>query len=79
MALYGSPINPDELKAAIDMASDRPALVDQWKRTWARWYAAHPDCMYLCAKCGKRIECGYLLLPEGNVRLCPSHVEHRWV
>lgn len=79
-ALHGN-LTPDELRSAIDMASDKQELLDQQGRRWARWYAGHPSCAAICAKqgCGKPIEFGYCLVGNTDIKICPSHVERRWL
>lgn len=73
-------ITPEDIRAAIDMASDREQVRDQLGRRWSRWYAGHPLCAATCAKCGKKgIEQGYLLVGAEHIKLCPRHVEHRWI
>jgi hypothetical protein len=76
---FRQPINRDDLRAAIEMASDREQVRDQLGRRWSRWYAGHPSCAARCAQCGARIELGYLLVGAEQVKLCARHVEHRWV
>ena len=79
MTTFRQPISPADLRAAIEMASDREQVRDQLGRRWSRWYAGHPSCMETCASCGRLIECGYLLVGAEQVKICARHVEHRWV
>lgn len=78
-AAYGSPITEEDIRAAVEMAVDRETLLDQKGRWWGRWWAGCVAAVKKCAKCGRLIDHGYMLLPHGNVHLCAKHVEHKWV
>lgn len=61
------------------MAAHPEDLFDQKGRVWSRWTMMVPGAFRTCAKCGKKIQHGYLLQPELRVVICPEHVKRRWV
>lgn len=72
------PSADERFREALKSASLPPFGRDQKGRLWSRWHTQIPGDFRLCAKCGKKLQSGYLLEPHVTTVVCEEHVHRRW-
>jgi hypothetical protein len=72
-------LTTESFREALRQASAPRELSDQKGRVWSRWTTLIPGHFRCCAKCGKKIQTGYILEPHVTTAICPEHVHMRWI